>query len=355
MDGRDIYDTVPKPTVIVFCRPNSTCIFEAAEDRLMQLLNKVPMQVHLEILAGEISLAEGKPIFLDDIPQKPRNGASISIQGNTSDAGSLGGWLTLNLPKDKKRIKCALTCYHVVRAIEEDVAHYTDQNGVRLDDHRGQVAVEYPASYDANHTMKFLESSLQDSPAAHNMSEHATLSSLMANPSIGRVILASGNVINENSRMDWALIESPNTFSPNKPPPRSAFTSPGQLPPQPFQYFLNADSKVRNFAQVRAKEWVTKMGRTTNMTSAVVSKLSRSVQWVSGKITDEIEIVPEDYHFVRPGDSGSIVLNAHGELIGLLFGRECQSRAEDFGFITPIMAIQKHVKEMTDGGFLSLD
>jgi len=79
VDGRDIYDTVPKPTVIVFCRPNSTCIFKAAEDHLMQLLNKVLMQVHLEILAGEISLAKGKPIFLNDIPQKPRNGASISI------------------------------------------------------------------------------------------------------------------------------------------------------------------------------------------------------------------------------------------------------------------------------------
>jgi hypothetical protein len=54
-------------------------------------------------------------LFLDDIPRKPRNGYSISIQGKTDDAGTLGGWLTLNRPQQKQSFKCALTCYHVVK------------------------------------------------------------------------------------------------------------------------------------------------------------------------------------------------------------------------------------------------
>jgi hypothetical protein len=356
VDRRDNFKAVGKPTIIVLCRPGSQCVFERGEGRLMQLLNTVPILIHLEVLAGEVILADGEALFLDDIPRKPRNGSSISIQGRAGDAGTLGGWLTLNRPQQKQSFKCALTCYRVVKDVKESITEYTDDNGVHPTDPRGHVVVEYPAAYDANYTMKSLRESMQNNPSEHKKSEHATLSWLMANPSIGKVLLASGYAVTkENSRLDWALIETPGTFSPNRPPARSELTNLAPPPPPPFEYTLNADSKVRNFGQIRVGDWLAKRGRTSGVTSGKVNKMDREVKWESGQVTQEIEVFPNLGDFVLPGDSGSMVLNRHGELVGLLFGREAVCGDHDIGFVTPIEAIQKHVKELSGGGYLSLD
>jgi hypothetical protein len=359
VDRRNVLNAPRKPSVLVFCRPRSTCRFEVAEDRLMQILDKVPFQVHLEILSGDIILAEGltdgNPMLLEGITQKPLNGASISFQGKTDDAGALGGWVTLNLPKQKKSVKCGLTCYHVIRSGDKNITDYTDDNGISTKDPRGQVIVEYPAAYDANHTMKALNNFLQNNQSKVHESDRAILTSLMANPGIGQVILSSGYGLRENSRLDWALIESPDTFSANKPPPLSAFI--GSIftrPSSPVLYSQNADSKVRNFGQVKLGEWVAKRGR-TSLTSGMINNMKRDVQWVSGRMTTEVEILSEDGPFVQPGDSGSFVTNVHGELLGLIFAKDVMAGNHDIGLMTPMAAIQKHVREMTDGGFLSLD
>ena len=49
-------DTHGKPTVIVFCRSGSTGNFELAEEQIMQVLDTVPFEIHLELLPGEITL-----------------------------------------------------------------------------------------------------------------------------------------------------------------------------------------------------------------------------------------------------------------------------------------------------------
>jgi hypothetical protein len=54
-------------------------------------------------------------------------------------------------------------------------------------------------------------------------SEHTVLSSLIVSPAIGHVIFSSGNATMEKRQMDWALIETPDTFSPNRLPYGSAF------------------------------------------------------------------------------------------------------------------------------------
>lgn len=67
--------------------------------------------------------------------------------------------------------------------------------------------VEYPAAFNANHTVKAFTDFLRDNADADIKYEHAILSSLMANLGTGRVILSSCNGIKENRRMDWEFIK----------------------------------------------------------------------------------------------------------------------------------------------------
>ena len=55
------------------------------------------------------------------------------------------------------------------------------------------------------------------------------------------------------------------------------------------------------------------------------------------------------------GDSGAFVVNEHGHLVGLLIAVAKESTSFNTAYITPFDAIQAHIKEMTNGGFLSFD
>lgn len=76
--------------------------------------------------------------------------------------------------------------------------------------------------------------------------------------------------------------------------------------------------------------------------------------WKPGIVTREFEAMTGYARIAVLGDEGSMVTNEQGELVGLLF-------AIDYGnnygsaLMTPIAAVQQNVREMTDGGFLSLD
>lgn len=353
--GRMDRDGLQKPTVIVFCYPGATCIFERAEDQIMQVLNQTPVQIYLEFLAGQISPADEGAMYLQNITLKPSNGASIGIKGNTDKVGTLGGWVVLNLPKENRMVRCALTCYHVIRASDDNTTDHTDAHGIRRDDPRGQVEIEYPGALDAKHTMISINDFLQKGHSDRIKSQQAILSSRTSGPGIGRVIYASGNQIKNGQRLDWALIESPDTFSPNRPPSASTFESSPFRVPSDTYYSQNADSKVRVFGRAKKGDWVTKRGRTTKVTSGTVNRMYRRVQWPSGQTTVEIELMSPWGDIVAPGDSGSIVTNAQGELVGMIFGKDPDAREFNIGIMTPIASIQQHVKEMTNGGFLSLD
>lgn len=344
--------TASKPTIIVFCRPGTSCDYQTAEDEIMKILDTASHRIHLEFLPGEILLlpeTAKKAKYLDPLPIKPLNGSSLGIEGNRDKAGTLGGWLFLNLPKQNP-IKCAVTCYHVVRSDDKIVASHTDTQGVLLNDPRGHEMATYPAALDAQHTAAELEKNPGTSPGK------ARLQEVLSNPGIGNVILASGHRVHDERRLDWALIESPTTFSPNKPPPRSSFLPRTDRLPGVGSYNLNSDSKVRHFSQVKKEDWVTKRGRTLDVTSGKINKMRREVHWVEHKkVTFETEIISLTEDFAGPGDLGSIVTNAKGDLVGLLFAMADEPGRHDIGFMTSIAAIQDDVKRMTGGGFLSLD
>ena len=350
-------DTASKPTVIVFCRPGTSCDYEAAEDEIMKVLDTASHRIHLEFLPGEILLLPEiakKAKYLDPLPLKPLNGSSLGIAGNRDKAGTLGGWMFLNLPNQKQQIKCAVTCYHVVRSDDKTVASHTDTHGILLNDPRGHVMVTYPASLDTEHTAIELKKISGTPPEKARIQE--ALPSLIANSGIGKVVLASGHRVHDERRLDWALIESPSTFSPNKPPPRSSFLPRTERLPEVGFYNPNSDSKALQLGRVKEEDWVTKRGRTSDVTSGKVNKMRREVEWMEHKkITFEMEIMPLTEDFAAPGDSGSIVTNAKGELVGLMFAMADEPGRHDIAFMTPIAAIQDDVKRMTEGGFVSLD
>jgi hypothetical protein len=348
-----------KPTVIVFCHPGSTCNFEFAEEQIRKILDTVPMEIYLEILSGKIRLAtpklDKKSLMLWENPKKPSNGASISIRGRTDEAGTLGGWVTLNLPKQMP-VKCALTCYHVIRPRDRSIAEHTDEMGIRLNNALGKVVVEYPAAYDAIPSLKALDRYLEKNPGTTDLIKaRGNLSSHMLNPDIGCVILASGHArTEENNRLDWALIESPETFSTNRPSSRTALMGYYKLDPS-VPYDLDEDSKITSFGQLQLGEWVFKVGRTTDHTSGFVNYMRRLVQWEAHVCSYETEVMHYAADFAGPGDSGSMVTNTKGELVGLLFGIDKEASCFNIGIVTPIQKIQQHIKEMTGGGFLSLE
>lgn len=349
-------DTASKTTVIVFCRPGASCDYETAENEIMKILDTASHRIHVEFLPGEILLLPEfikKGMNLYPLPLKPLNGSSLGIAGNRDKAGTLGGWMFLNLPNQEQQMKCALTCYHVVRSDDKTAASHTDTQGVLLNDPRGHVMVTYPASLDTDH----MTALMKKTPSTPEKAEtQGVLSSLIANPDIGKVVLASGHRVHDQHRLDWALIESPSTFSANKPPPKAAFLHRPMGLPETGDYSLNSDSKVRQFGRVRKDDWVVKRGRTSGVTSAKINRMRREIEWTEHKkVTFETEIISLTEDFAAPGDSGSVVTNENGELVGLLFSMADEPARHDIGFMTPITAIQDDVKRLTGGGFVSLD
>ncbi|KAF3480754.1 uncharacterized protein GIQ15_06101 [Arthroderma uncinatum] len=353
-----------KPTVIVFCRPKSTYDFASAEARLSQILIELEMQVHLEFLPGRVVLAPSElPMTLpmataaESLPQNPVNGSSIGIRGRDAEAGTLGGWLILSLPRENRKVKCALTCYHAIRSGDASVSAHTDKHGVHWNDQRGHLDIEYPAALDSKEAMAHLEELCKNEPHDQELKQqHCMLPRLISGPGIGKVLLASGYHRKDNQCLDWALIESPSTFSLNKPPRSPLRNSPGfMLPGNGLRYNPHPDANIRSFGYPVPNNWVAKEGRTTT-TSGIINRMSAIVHWDnSGNPSEETEVISSTADFAADGDSGAFVVNVDGELVGLLFAVEKNVAGFDSGFMTPFSLIQDHVKEMTNGGYLSFD
>ncbi|KAK2759782.1 hypothetical protein FQN54_002516 [Arachnomyces sp. PD_36] len=370
-----------KSTLLVYFPPETSGDFESAEDKICRILETIHIDVHLEFLVGESMLLDyvkyPNPHVIE-VTEKSVNGSSVCIRGGQKKAGSLGGWVYLNLPGGHAPIPCAITCYHVVRSDDENVSTHTDEHGVIQNDQRGQEIVEYPAPIDADRTNKFLIQNLKREPDHPEFrSRFEILSKILSQPggpSIGRVIFASGHRlekryrtvpehqattgevvpksrVNEHRRLDWALVQSPSTFTFNKAP---SYTTFGTFKlPHGEDYII--PSKVRSFAHAKLDDWVTKRGRTTNTTSGTVNCMHREVLWSKDNITTEVEIYSPHGNFAEPGDSGSLVFNSRGEIVGMIFGTNMNGANHDVAYMLPMSRLQDDVKRMTKGGFLTLN
>lgn len=354
------------PTILISFFPGTIRDFKSIESALLQVLNQSTTPVALELLRGLVHSVTPKSTgtVLSDIADhlKPCNGSSIGVNNDKTTAGSLGCWLNLNFSTAPSK-KVALTCHHVVTLEENELKKSIGRAGVDFGDITNKVAINYPACLDRHETLRYYDKSRKSAnPDPRADAAFDAMSSIDTNPIIGHVIAASGMRINSDGRrMNWALIETPETFRKNNPPPLSAFDQRPmvELPTasgMDFHYQLTKDSIVRHTDVVKKGTWVTKQGKMTLVTAGVVNRMKRVIHWKEHEdfITEEMEVMGLSKDFCDGGDSGAMVTNSYGELIGMVIGKEGCSNDFAVGIVTPILDIFRDVKAHT-GGDLSLD
>jgi hypothetical protein len=141
----------------------------------------------------------------------------------------------------------------------------------------------------------------------------------------------------------------------NKPPPSYPFNCTAYTAlPESVRSFPNDDSKVLDFSNFEENDLAFKRGRTSGYTWGVVNGMRRDINWDQyDEPSNEWEIISPVSDFAEPGDSGSIITNVRGELIGLLFATDACPNNFDSAFFTPFRDIQDDVKKLS-GGFLML-
>ena len=342
--------SISTPTIIIFCRARTSYDFTRLYHTLVQKTMHLSSPIAFEILPGSIVLGfrlDGQFVDVSCYEEKHQQGASIGIMGGY-DAGTLGGHVWLN-QKGQAPISCFLTCSHVIRSNNPDVREEQDKNGMRLgqqDDLTAYTAVEYPSSKDYTETRELLE---KDPRMA---AELAHVNKLISNSIKGRVIAASGRrMTSDKRRLDWALVRNtPEITSTIRPLPRNLLSlkfRPG--------YNFTEDSSIRQFGTIKLGDWLAKKGRTSGWTIGEVNHMRRVWAWPeAGKICEEIEVFGLEGGFAYPGDSGSLVHNKAGELVGMLFAQDSPAHDYDIGMVSDMKDIQDDIKRMTHG-FITLD
>ncbi|KAK2806786.1 hypothetical protein FQN50_005648 [Emmonsiellopsis sp. PD_5] len=358
----------PKATVVIYCRSGlASANFGSAEDRITQLFEGADSEVHVELLPGDLTAAStpagnvdmGVGRYYSAIPKDLVNGSSISVKGR-KESGSLGGWCLLNIP-NRQPIKCMITCYHVVRALDENTTRQTDSNGITIDGGPGHVDIVYPAELDRSTTVDYIKNLREDGRLEDADTAETALAAVLQRGPIGRVLCGSGRRLQDSTsgphfRLDWALVESPETFAPNKPPTTDDMSSPHKQlarPDKKVYWKPNADFRAREIGSIRKDDWVGFRGRSTPIGSGEANKIKPRVFWPeANKFSDEWEIFPVGVgssEFNSPGDSGAMVFNSEGQIVGLNM-----MKVDEAGYVTTIDTIQKDVRKLT-GGFLSFD
>jgi hypothetical protein len=84
---------------------------------------------------------------------------------------------------------------------------------------------------------------------------------------------------------------------------------------------------------------VVKHGRTTGWTAGVVNELTSELQRAPGEISRELCVInmPSDREFTKGGDSGALVIDYHGRIVGLVHGGGSPvGSGSNFHYVTPI-------------------
>lgn len=361
-----MYPGPEKPTCIIFFHEGSRSDFDTLNSNLAKIIKTASAKLYHEIQVGSVreawSIREKAKLY-NAIPETASSGASIGLKGDIERAGTLGGWLMLNIPKSPP-VKVAITCHHLISGSDPANIQEIDRTGLSTAMARKAppLQIVYPAELDMRVTIENLEVQSLDPGSPAILTQHLqNARRISGNPPIGQVIAASGIRLNSNRRrMDWALVQVPGTTSRNNPPPRTglrlddraAFPKYGQE-----SYMITADSIIRHFGDMKKDSWVIKNGRTTAVTSGIVNSMTRTIQWNNSSLlkeSAEVEVIGLTDVFAHYGDSGSFVCDETGSLVGLLIGMDTSAGEYGGGFVTPIMEIQADVNLMTNG-FLSID
>ena len=342
-----------KPTVLVYCIPGSRYDYETLERRLREFMVTVPIALNVEILpgrmimGGRVSVPEPRP-SIRTMSSEPMNGSSIGIADAPDRAGSLGFWAQAAIPgRAGNPVKLMCTAFHVVTTVDNDMKELTLAEGVKLKGQEGlpRASVELPAYTDGVERVRYLEKELARKHYPEMQRDLDDIQRSLKNPKIGEVLIASGFRKNDcGRRMDWAFVETPRTFRKNGLPNPQSF---GQNTWTPTEYKMSGKSFASSISVLNPGDWVCKNGRSTNITAGEVNRMDRVINWEEhpGFISSEVDVLGLGDDFGAPGDSGSAVFNADGELVGLLIGVDPYANQENSGIVTPVQDIFEDVEK----------
>jgi len=128
--------------------------------------------------------------------------------------------------------------------------------------------------------------------------------------------------------------------------------SPLQLGNGYYKYDDESEKVTKIGNLEKEEEWVTKIGRTTDVTSVLVDIFEALFNAGEGGSYPETQVwcLPSGGNFGLPGDVGAMVSNIENECVGLLFGTSIGGEA---GVLTPFKLLVDDVFETT-GGKLTL-
>ncbi|KAM0274004.1 hypothetical protein ACHAPA_000952 [Fusarium lateritium] len=172
---------------------------------------------------------------------------------------------------------------------------------------------------------------------------------------LGKVYAGSGynKKTDENGRLDWALVKvNKARIGTNELPKEEAWlkipsllhpflTFGAQLQPQVQSISLGHPNRcTRGF----------KLGTTTGATCGQFHEFKSSVNLLADRHLGTIISDEYVFQYARPGDSGSVVFDDFGGVIGLLFGGlRPHNSAKECVYVTPIEHVFKHIKESSKG------
>ncbi|KAL5325875.1 hypothetical protein ACEPPN_007009 [Leptodophora sp. 'Broadleaf-Isolate-01'] len=354
--------TPPRPTVLIFVKPNTRYFFEEVETRLIQILNSPNFpnsNIGTEILAGTVSYAmryaSDPKSFSHITSTRPYNGMSIGARNLAQETGSLGGWLRLTSKTNPNEVMdCALTCYHVIEKADEENEQDNDVSGIGFYGANlvPDIEVVWPSNLDEQYTRSLCERKVAQGTTKE---EFATALSILnqirgAGRSIGKIRFASGHATRSptNRRLDWVLIPSPNTTQPNRPPQITIHGSKyleGTYSPK-------ADDYVREFGpELQKNDWVVRAGRTSTR-QGFANWRDRLVRWDNTDKhahSNELDVLPigGEGDFCDAGDSGSWIVNENFELVAMLIGKANDGGQEHAGIATPIKDLIEDIERRT--------
>ncbi|KIL88347.1 hypothetical protein FAVG1_08426 [Fusarium avenaceum] len=327
--------------------------------------------------------------------------------------GTLGCYVEIKTAQSSEWEKYALTNYHVIRGTLSGFStgevdgkriplppparsnlRRADEVGLAPGQHGHLCSMESPSRTKHNYTMWHAEETIQDYNTREqeimtkNVDDDETKTRHMEilknakakattdmdkkldffnrqNNILGKVYAASGftKKTDENGRLDWALVKvNKSRIGTNQLPDERAWLKQGALRKPILTYGEQLRAQVSSIRLGHSDRCTTgyKLGTTTGATCGVFNEFKTGIDLRDDRhlgpiLSDEYvfrqEQIGQTQHFAAPGDSGSVVFDFYGRVVGLIFRGMKPNNDRTIGhtYVTPIEHVFKDIKESSKG------
>jgi hypothetical protein len=179
--GKDysLDDTCPV-TIVVTIEEESLSDWNPIVDEIVQVIERYGMNdMAVEISRGRIVLHHDQALLeIDDWEDEAKVGHSIGPRGHNDYAGTLGGFLDLEISGQRKTY--GVTCFHCVAppTVTNPRLSNWKREGIFPGDPTNDLAMDHPAMRDTEETIRYYEKRR----AKLNTEEHRRIGAMLADP-----------------------------------------------------------------------------------------------------------------------------------------------------------------------------